>query len=160
MSLVKKLQQKLFLSLLALSASCISHFCPFTYTFTQLPTQFYTDLLHPYSVSRIITLISWIPHIPTRILTLPPRFPKFQPPFPLWFPAVPSSRPWFPAFSLPFPTLPSFQPLFPHISLIPFPHSPFRLLQIVTFCYWHSIIYRFQKTEFIKWIVNASIVKQ
>ena len=98
--------------------------------FTQIPTYYYPHSLQPHSSSRIPTWISRISHIATRILTFPP---------------------WFPTFL-------SFPPWFPHIPLIPFPDSLFSLLQMVTFCYWHSFIYWFQKIEFIKWIVNATIV--
>ena len=115
--------------------------------FTQIPTYYYPHSLQPHSSSRIPTWISRISHIATRILTFPP-----------WFPTFLSFPPWFPTFPPPFPMLPPFQPLFPHIPLIPFPDSLFSLLQMVTFCYWHSFIYWFQKIEFIKWIVNATIV--
>ena len=43
------------------------HLRSFTYILTQLPTQFYSDSLHPHSISRILTLISCILHILTLI---------------------------------------------------------------------------------------------
>ena len=101
------------------------------------PTQFYPDSLHPHCVSCISTLISSIPHIFTRILIFPP---------------------WFPPVLLPLPMFSSFQPPFPQHSPDSVPWFPIRL-PIASLCYWHSIIFVFQKIEFIKWIVDASIVK-
>ena len=118
------------------------------------------DFLHPHSISCIHVLISCNLHIPTGILTFPPWFPSFPPPFPPRFLAFFSLPPWFPGIPIPFSILPSFQLPFPRRPFILFPDYPFRLLQIASFCYWHNPIYWFQKIEFIKWIVNASIVKQ
>ena len=93
------------------------------------------DFLHSaysQSDSYIPTLIPQIPLIPTLISHI----------------ATPNSYVFF---------IPAPIPL--HILLIPFPDSPFSLSPVVTFCYWHNIIFGSQKSEFINWIVNASIVK-
>ena len=55
----------------SLSTPCMFHFRFFTYILTQRPTQFYSDSLHPHSISRILLLTSCILHI----LFLVPHIP-------------------------------------------------------------------------------------
>ena len=59
------------MEILTCSTPCMFHLRSFTYILTQLFTQFYSDLLHPHSTSRILTLVSRIFHI----LTLIPHIP-------------------------------------------------------------------------------------
>ena len=144
---------------LSLSTLCMSHSAPLPLFlpsfqrnvtwFPSSPLHFLHSLLdflhssHSHWDSYISTLI---PLIPTSISTSIPRI--------LLTPTL------IPGIPIPFSILPSFQLPFPRTPFILFPDYPFRLLQIASFCYWHNPIYWFQKIEFIKWIVNASIVKQ
>ena len=96
-----------FLLFFSLSTFIIRQFHSYAKIFTLIPL---IPTLIP-CIPRILTLNPRIPIIPTLI----PRIPTFPP----WFPSLP---PWFPAF----PTW--FSPC--HHPLIPFPDSPFRLLQI------------------------------
>ena len=84
----------------------MSHFRSMTYIFSQFPAQFHPDLLHPHSISHILTLISCTPHILT-------QFFKSSP----WLPTSPHSYPDYPHshHSHPdFPYWPYSQPDCPH----------------------------------------------
>ena len=71
-------------------------FRSFTYILTQLPTQFYSDSLHPNSILRIPILIFWILHIPTliphipipHVAFIPIPIPPHSPHFVTWFPIL------------------------------------------------------------------------